>query len=376
MNFIDLKIQYKRIEKSLNPRLLDIMENARFIMGQEVTDLETQLASYTDTKHCISCSSGTDALIMALMALDIREGDAVFLPTFTFFSTGEVVSFLKATPIFIDVYEDTFNMNVEKLQDGIDYVKNNTDLTPKLIIPVDLFGQPADYDEIKKIAKANNLKVVEDGAQGFGGKIDGKKACSFGDIAATSFFPAKPLGCYGDGGAVFTDDDMIAEELKSIRIHGQSKGADKYLNERIGINGRLDTIQAAVLLEKLKIFDEETKRKNDIVKKYNMKLKDIVSVPYVKHNYFSSWAQYSVLADSSEKRDLILKTLSDKKIPTAVYYKAPLHTLKLFSDLEYIRKFDYSVSNDISKRIFSLPMHAYLTDEDIELITSSIKQCF
>lgn len=370
MDFIDLKTQYIRIENSLDERLSDIMSSSRFIMGKEITELEDKLANYTGRKHCISCSSGTDALTMSLMALGVKDGDVVFVPSFTFFSTAESVSFLGGTPIYVDVYEDTFNIDLEKLEYAIKYVNEKTKLTPKVIMPVDLFGQPADYDTITKLARKYNLKVVEDGAQGFGGKIGDKIACSFGDISTTSFFPAKPLGCYGDGGAIFTDDDKVAEILKSIRVHG--KGSDKYSNVRIGLNGRLDTMQAAVLLEKIKIFDEEVTLKNSIAEKYSCELNGIVDIPYVKEGYYSSWAQYTIKTNNEAHRDKLIDKLKTSGIPTAVYYKNPIHTLELYSNLEYIKDMDYSVSEDISKRVLSLPMHAYLTDMDIEKITDII----
>lgn len=378
MDFIDLKTQYRRIETPLNERMNDIMSNARFIMGKEVSELEEQLAQYTQRKHCISCSSGTDALFMSLMALGVKEGDAVFVPTFTFFSTAEVVSLAGATPIFIDVYEDTFNIDTEKLREAIAVVDGDPNLTAKAIIPVDLFGQPADMIEIQNIADENNLAIIEDAAQGFGGRINDKPACSFGDISATSFFPAKPLGCYGDGGAIFTDDDNLAQILKSIRVHGQ--GPDKYTNVRIGINGRLDAMQAAVLLEKLKIFDEETRRKNQVAAFYSEHLTDErddtyrLTTPRVKDGYYSSWAQYTLLADSEGKRDEILTNLSEAGVPTAVYYKNPIHTLEMYKDSPYINNFDYSVSEDICKRVFSLPMHAYLTDSDLDKIVSCLNR--
>lgn len=371
MDFIDLKKQYEIIGDKVNERVLDIMSGARFIMGKEVKELEGLLAEYTGRKYCISCSSGTDALTMSLMALNIGKGDAVFVPSFTFFSTAEVVSFLGATPIFVDVYEDAFNIDVAKLEEAIKHVKDNTNLKPKVIMPVDLFGQPADYDDIYKLAEKYGLIVVEDGAQGFGGAIGDRKACSFGQISATSFFPAKPLGCYGDGGAIFTDDDKIADALESIRIHG--KGSDKYSNIRIGINGRLDTIQAAVLIEKLKVFDDETEKKNRVAQRYSELLDGFVVTPKVKRGYYSSWAQYSVLAKDDNERTRIIEALKQKNIPTAIYYINPLHTLDVFTNEDSYHT-NCSVSEDLSKKIFSLPMHAYLTEKDILEITNCIKE--
>ena len=371
MDFIDLKTQYKRIEKSLDPKLKDIMSNARFIMGAEVIELESQLARYTGRKHCISCSSGTDALVMPLMASGIGKGDAVFVPTFTFFSTAEVVSFVGATPIFVDVYEDTFNIDTEKLEEAIRYIKEKSDLTPKAVIPVDLFGQPAKLPDLQNICDSHNLILIEDAAQGFGGSIGDRRACSFGDFSSTSFFPAKPLGCYGDGGAVFTDNDEYAGLLKSIRVHGQGQGDDKYSNVRIGINGRLDTIQAAVLLEKLKIFDDEIIKKNEIAQKYTSRLSDYVKTPCVNDGYYSSWAQYTIVV-SANKREKVAQALKENEIPTAIYYKKPIHTLDIYKELEYIKHMNYGVSEKLSETVLSLPMHAYLQDEDINLICQTI----
>jgi dTDP-4-amino-4,6-dideoxygalactose transaminase len=348
------------------------MENSRFIMGKEVVELEQELADYVGVRHCLTCSSGTDALLIPLMAYGIGKGDAVFVPTFTFYASAEVVALTGASPIFIDVKQDTFNIDVEKLEIAIKEVINEGKLKPKCIMPVDLFGLPADYDAIYKIAKKYNLIVLEDGAQGFGGEINNQKACSFGDVAATSFFPAKPLGCYGDGGAIFTNNNQIAEIMKSIRIHGH--GADRYENIRIGLNGRLDTLQAAVLLEKLRIFNKEIENRNKIAMEYTHRLKDYLLTPFIGDGYLSSWAQYSILAKSNDERTHIMEHLKSKDIPTMIYYPIPLHSQKVFYDLNKTYC-DLSVSEQLVDRIFSIPMHPYITDEEIKDITESIIEC-
>lgn len=372
MKFIDLGRQYNKIKKNLDSRLINIMENTSFIMGKDVETLESQLANYVGVKHCISCANGTDALQIPLMAWEIGPGDAVFLPSFTFYATAEVVSLVGATPIFIDVEEENFNIDVNKLEIAICNVLNENKLTPRVIIPVDLFGLPANYNEIEKIAKKYNLLVLEDGAQGFGGKINDKVACSFGNIASTSFFPAKPLGCYGDGGAIFTNDDNLNNIMRSIRNHGQ--GSDRYDNVRIGLNSRLDTIQAAVLIEKLSIFDDELVLRNKIAKKYNELLDGYIKTPRIYENCLSSWAQYTLIARDKDQRAKIQEYLKTLDIPTMIYYPIPLHKQTVYSD-NYTRYCDLSVCENLSDCVFSIPMHPYLTDEEILFITDSIKKC-
>ena len=292
MKFRDLTQQYQLHKKEIDDAIQMVLANASFINGSQVTKLERELEKYVGVKHCITCANGTDALQLALMTWGVGEGDAVFVPDFTFFSSGEVVPLSGATVVFVDIDADTYNIDPQSLETAVEYVLQETDLRPRIVIAVDLFGQPAEYDRIKQIADKYNLLVLEDGAQGFGGKIEEKNACSFGDISTTSFFPAKPLGCYGDGGAVFTDNDEWAELLRSYCVHG--KGKDKYDNVRIGMNSRLDTLQAAVLLEKLKFFDEEVVWCNRIADEYTKRLKDIVKTPAVKEEMYSSWAQYTV----------------------------------------------------------------------------------
>jgi dTDP-4-amino-4,6-dideoxygalactose transaminase len=352
-------------------RFSDILRNARFINGAEIVELEKKLADYAGAKHCVACSSGTDALVIILMAAGIGKGDAVFVPTFTFFATAEAVSLVGATPVFVDVDPVTYNIDPDKLEDAVRSIKATDSVKPKAVIAVDLFGQPADYITIEKVAKQYGLLLIEDGAQGFGGRIGDRKACSFGYAAATSFFPAKPLGCYGDGGAVFTDDESLAEIMVSIREHG--KGADKYRNERLGLNARLDTLQAAVLLEKMKIFDDELESRDLAASLYAEALHDRLTVPTVMKGYFSSWAQYTVLAKNGEERSAIMDRLSRAGVPSAIYYASPLHKQPAYAN-EESSGFDFSVSDDICKRVFSIPIHPYLTEDDIINIANVVKE--
>jgi dTDP-4-amino-4,6-dideoxygalactose transaminase len=310
-------------------------------------------------------------MTLLMMAWDIKQGDAVFVPDFTFFSTGEIVSFRGATPIFVDVNRDTFNIDTIKLEKTLNKVLEEGKLTPKVIIPVDLFGLPADHIEIERIAKKYNLKVLEDAAQGFGGSINGKKACSFGDAATTSFFPAKPLGCYGDGGAIFTNDDKLAELLNSYKVHG--KGNNKYDNVRIGVNSRLDSIQAAVLNVKLKAFiNHELEDVNRVYRLYTEKLKGIVETPVIPDGYISSFAQYTIKLKSKEKRDSLQVQLKEKGIPSMIYYVKPMHRQEAFNELGYVDN-TFDVTNELCDTVLSLPMHPYLTKDDIEIITELIK---
>jgi UDP-2-acetamido-2-deoxy-ribo-hexuluronate aminotransferase len=368
VNFIDLSLQQEKIRPNLEKRFNNIMDHGKYIMGPEVFELEEKLADYVGVKHCISCSSGTDALLIPLLAKGIGVGDAIITTPFTYIATAEVIALLGATPIFCDIYPKTYNLD----PNGLDKAYNEAlskGLNPKVIIPVDLFGLPARYRLINQFAKEKGLFVLEDTAQGFGGSINGKKAGSFGDVAATSFFPAKPLGCYGDGGAIFTNDDQLAIKMKSIRVHGS--GQDKYDNVRIGINGRLDTFQAAVVLEKLKIFDNEILLRNKIAEVFNAKLTRKVIKPYIPINYISSWAQYSIICDNKSMRDLIIKSLSDNKIPSMIYYRIPLHLQKVFKYLKY-KKGDFPVTEDVSDKIISLPMHPYLKNDDQDFIIQNL----
>lgn len=371
MQFRDLKKQYEVLKDKIDSAAVQVMTDANFISGKQVTELEEALAKYVGVKHCITCANGTDALSLALEAWNIGPGDAVFVPDFTFFASGETVAFEGATPIFVDILEDTFNMDPYSLEEAIRVVKEEGKLTPKAVITVDLFGQPADYDRIIPIVKANNLLLLEDGAQGFGGDIRGKRACSFGDVATTSFFPAKPLGCYGDGGAIFTDNDEWAALLRSLRIHG--KGTDKYDNVRIGMNSRLDTIQAAILQVKLDAFKEyELDDVNKVAKRYSEGLSSIVKTPSVPEGFLSSWAQYSILLKDKTERDSLQAYLKEQGIPTMIYYPKPMHEQKAFLDMDII-KTDLSVTNSACDRVLGLPIHPYMTEADQNMVVNGIK---
>jgi UDP-2-acetamido-2-deoxy-ribo-hexuluronate aminotransferase len=320
MQFIDLAAQQKKIKEKIEKNIAKVLESCNFINGPEVVTIEQKLAEYVGVKYAVGCSSGTDALLMPLMAYGVKPGEAIFTTPFTFIATAEVIALMQATPVFVDIKEDTFNLDTAKLEEAIIRIKSEGKLTPKGIIPVDLFGQCADYDEINAIAKKHGLFVLEDAAQSFGAEYRGHKACSLTYTAATSFFPAKPLGCYGDSGMTFTDNKEFFDKLVSIRVHGQ--GTDKYNNVRIGINGRLDTIQAAILLAKFEIFEEEINLRQEVAQRYSEELKDYVAIPFVKEHNLSAWAQYSIM---HPKREKIISKLKDNGIPTAIYYPKPLH---------------------------------------------------
>lgn len=371
MEFRDLKAQYKKYKIEIDEAVGAMMASGLFIGGEVVTTLERRLAQYVGVQHCISCANGTEAMSLVLTAWGIGKGDAVFVPDFTFFSTAEVVSFVGATPIFVDVDEKSFNIDVNKLEKAIQKVIEEGRLVPKVIIPVDLFGLPADHPSIRRIAEKYGLKILEDGAQGFGGSIDGKRACSFGDAATTSFFPAKPLGCYGDGGAIFTDDDVLAELLRSLKVHG--KGVDKYDNVRIGVNSRLDALQAAILHIKLDAFvKHELDDVDRVAKKYDFLLRDLsIKLPKVPKGYRSSWAQYTIRLNSKEERDELQKHLKGKGIPSMIYYSKPMHQQGAFSHLGYVDE-EFEVSDRLCDTVLSLPMHPYLTNDEIEEIARSI----
>lgn len=372
MQFRDLKAQYEALKSDIDAAMTQVASDCNFISGKQVSDLETELAEYVGVKHCITCGNGTDALTMMMMAWNIKEGDAVFVPDFTFFLLPGRWCLLKAaTPVFYDVCQDTFNADAESLEKAIKAVIEEGKLTPRAIIAVDLFGQPADYVTLEALAKKYDLLLLEDGAQGFGGMIGERRACSFGDAATTSFFPAKPLGCYGDGGAIFTNDDEVAEYLKSIRVHG--KGSFKYDNVRIGWNSRLDTIQAAILQVKLKAFKEyELDAVNKVADQYTELLKDIVKTPVVPSDMYSSWAQYTLQLDSEEERDALQAYLKDQGIPTMVYYPKPMHKQQAFAgNKEYV---ECPITEKLCKTVLSLPMHPYMKDEDFEKICSEVRK--
>lgn len=371
MQFRDLQKQYKILKSDIDYAIKQVLDAGNFISGSQVTELESQLASYAGVKHCITCANGTDALSLALMAWNIGEEDAVFVPDFTFFASGETPAYEGAVPVFVDVEEDTFNISAESLEQAILQVKEEGKLVPKVIITVDLFGQPADYPAIRKIADKYHLLILEDGAQGFGGKIGEQMACSFGDISTTSFFPAKPLGCYGDGGAVFTDNDDWAALLRSYRIHG--KGSDKYDNVRIGINSRLDTLQAAILQVKLKAFREyELRDVNHAAERYSCQLADYVKVPFIKEGFYSSWAQYSILLDSEEQRNGLQAYLKERGIPSMIYYPKPMSRQTAFEEMDCV-KTDLSVTEQLCRRILALPIHPYMEAEEQDMVINCIK---
>ena len=368
MQFRDLAKQYQVLKSDIDNAMLSVASGAHYIMGHQVKELEQELAAYTGVKHCLTCANGTDALTLALKAWGIGPGDAVFVPDFTFFASAEVVALEGATPIFVDVDDTTFNIDVTSLEKVIKQTIAEGKLTPKVIVAVDLFGLPANYPAVKSIAKQYNLLILEDGAQGFGGSINGQKACSFGDIATTSFFPAKPLGCYGDGGAVFTNNDEWAQLMNSYRVHG--KGTDKYDNVRIGMNSRLDTIQAAILQVKLQAFDKEVELVNEAARHYTELLKGYVKTPVNPEGFGSSWAQYTIQLPNEEQRNHLQATLKEAGIPSMVYYPKPMHLQTAFQHLTSYGTHQTSIK--LSQTVLSLPMHPYIEASNIEHISSTL----
>ena len=363
MQFRDLHAQYEALKPEIDAGIQSVIESTGFILGKPVTELENQLAEYVGRKHCIGVANGTDALQLSLMAMDVGPGDAVFTSDFTYFASAGCASIIGVTPILVDINLDTFNMCPKALEKQIERVIREDKLTPKVIIPVDLFGLPANMTEIGRIADKYGLKILEDAAQGFGGNINGKKACSFGDLSATSFFPAKPLGCYGDGGAVFTDDDTIDARLRSLRASGKSP-TDKYDNREIGMNSRLDTLQAAILLPKFKAFvDYELDAVNKVAKKYTDALAGVVVTPTVPEGYYSSWAQYTILVKDREHRAEIQKKLKEKGIPSMVYYPRGLHQQAAYQWMN-LKDEDYPNTIEATNRVLSLPMHPYMKEEE------------
>ena len=379
MQFRDLKQQYQVLREDMDRAILDAVASGAYIMGPQVRELEAQLSEYVGVKHCLTCANGTDALTLGLKAWGIGPGDAVFVPDFTFFSSAEVVSLEGATPVFVDVCEETFNLDAADLERAIQRVLSDGQLKPRVIVAVDLFGLPADYKAIRSIADKYGLLILEDGAQGFGGTIDGKRACSFGDIATTSFFPAKPVGCYGDGGAVFTDNDEWAALIESYRVHG--KGQFKYDNVRIGMNSRLDTVQAAVLQVKLKAFAEyELDDINVAADRYTERLKDILATPVIPDGFRSSWAQYTLRLKDKDQRDALQAALKAEGIPSMVYYPKPMHLQTAFADLSFRAEPQAEsrnlcpVATSLCDRVLSLPMHPYLTTEQIDMVCDVIRK--
>lgn len=373
MQFRDLKAQYDVLKADIDQGIQAVIESSQFISGELVTELEDRLKAFVGTRHCIACANGTDALQLVLMAWGIGPGDAVFTSDFTFFASAGCASTVGATPILVDIDPDTFNISPGDLEQKIQRVEHEGRLRPRVIIPVDLFGLPADHEAIAAIARRHGLLVLEDGAQGFGGHIRGRRACSFGDAAITSFFPAKPLGCYGDGGAIFTNDGELDELLRSLRAQGRSP-EDKYDNRMIGLNSRLDTMQAAILLPKLAALEaHELDSVNRVAKAYTEALEGVVKTPAVPEGYYSSWAQYTVLLPKREARDGLQKRLREKGIPTMIYYPRGLHQQTAYRAMG-LRDEDYPNTMRAVQGVLSLPMHPYMKDEDIARVTGAIRE--
>lgn len=368
MQFIDLGRQYEAAKERIDQAIRDVVDGRHFIMGPQVEELEKRLADYVGRKYCLTCSSGTSALFLPLMAYDVKPEDAVFVSSFTYFASAETIRLAGAVPVFIDS-DETYLMDPDKLEEAIEKTLAEGKLRPRGIMTVDLFGLPCDYDRIEAIAKKYDLFLLTDDAQAFGGTYRGKQSCAFGDVSATSFFPAKPLGCYGDGGAIFTDDEELYTLMHSLRVHGH--GESKYDNVRIGINARLDTIQAAILLVKLDLLDEEIKKKNALRERYDAVLKDMFATPIIPEGRTTSLAQYTILTKSPEERAYLLEKMPKEGVPVMVYYQIPMHEQRAFTDLAYTPE-DLPVCHDHSQRVLSLPMHAYMTEEEFEKITSTL----
>ena len=371
MQFRDLKKQYEALKPEIDAGIQDVINSTSFILGKPVTELENQLAEYVGRKHCIGVGNGTDALVLSLRANNVGAGDAVFVADFTYIASASCVSLVGATPVFVDIDLKTFNISPEALEKAIERTIGEGKLTPKAIIAVDLFGLPADMPAIEAIAKKYGLLVVEDAAQGFGGMINGKRACSFGDISATSFFPAKPLGCYGDGGAIFTDDDEIDQRLRSLRAGGKSP-TDKYDNREVGYNSRLDSIQAAILLPKFKaLADYELTDVNQVAAWYTERLNSVAVTPFIPEGFYSSWAQYTIRLKDKEERDALQAELKAAGIPSMVYYPRGMHQQQVFKDMNLSEEL-YPNAVEATKTVLSLPMHPYLDEETVDKICAVI----
>ena len=367
--FIDIGAQRRRLGKSIDEAVSRVLAHCQFINGPEVAQLEALLSDFSGARHVVSCASGTDALLMVLMAKGIGRGDAVLCPSFTFSATGEAVALTGATPVFVDVDEATFNMSADSLKRGIATARKHG-LKVKAVIPVDLFGQSADHDAIAAVAEAEGLFILDDAAQGFGASYKGRRLGTFGHATATSFFPAKPLGCFGDGGAIFTDDAELAETLRSIRVHGQ--GSDKYDNVRLGLTGRLDTMQAAILIEKLKIFEDEIATRNKVAERYARGLGNVVTIPHLASGCSSVWAQYTIRLPKGTDRDSFAAALKAQGIPTAIYYVKSMHQQTAYRDFP-VADGGLPVSESLSQDVISLPMHAYLDEATQERIIKAVR---
>ena len=367
--FIDIAAQRRRLGKSIDEAVARVLGHCQFINGPEVTQLEAELAAFSGARHVVSCASGTDALLMVLMAKGVGVGDAVLCPSFTFCATGEAVALTGATPVFVDVDEATFNIDAASLKRGIATAKK-LGLKPRAVIPVDLFGQSADHDAIGAIAAAEGLFVLDDAAQGFGASYKGRRLGTFGLATATSFFPAKPLGCFGDGGAIFTDDAELAQTLRSVRVHGQ--GSDKYDNVRLGLTARLDTMQAAILIEKLKIFEDEIAARNKVAERYAKGLGNVVRVPRLASGCTSVWAQYTIRLPEGCDRDGFAAALKTQGIPTAIYYPKSMHQQTAYRDFP-VADGGLPACERLSSDVISLPMHAYLDEPAQERIIKAVR---
>ena len=369
MEFIDLKAQYRALKDDIDAGIQKVLLDAHFIGGEEVYELEAQLASYIGRKHCISCANGTEALQLVFMAYGIEEGDAVFCPDMTFISSVEPAVMLGASPVFCDIDPDTYNIDPASLEEQIKRVEKEGKLRPKFVVAVDFLGNPADFDLISRICKEHHLILIEDAAQATGASHKGKKCGSFGTIATTSFFPSKPLGCYGDGGAVFTDDDQTAAILNSLKVHGKGpKG--KYDNVRIGLNSRLDTVQAAVLIAKLKVLDKEIRKRQEIAERYDEAFRQRLQIPTVTKNSISAYAQYCVLADSPEQRVRVLQAMKEAEIPSLIYYPNVLHSLEAFAP--YPEETDMRNAQRYASCNFGLPFSPYLSLEDQQRVIETV----
>ncbi|MFO0986442.1 MAG: DegT/DnrJ/EryC1/StrS family aminotransferase [Alphaproteobacteria bacterium] len=366
--FIDLKAQYARIKDSVDAGIRRVLDHGQYILGPEVAECEKRLAAWAGSKHCLTVSSGTDALIAPLMALGIGPGDAVFVPTFTFTATAEVVLLVGARPIYVDVHPRLFNIDVDHLAREVAAVKKEGTHRPRAVISVDLFGLPADYAALNRLCEAAGLALIDDAAQSFGGALHNKRVGSLAPITATSFFPAKPLGCYGDGGAIFLDDDELLAKLVSIRVHGQ--GRSKYEVERVGLNARFDTIQAAVILAKLDVFEDELERRQEIAAHYTRSLGDAVETPQIPPGYRSAWAQYSILSD---RRDAIAAALQGEGVPTAIYYPIPMHLQAAYREYG-AGEGSCPISERLARRVLSLPMHPYLEPAMVARICEIVRR--
>lgn len=371
MQFIDLAAQQLRIKDKINARISQVLDHGEYIMGPEIGELENELSTFCGAKHSLTCANGTDALLLALMALNVRTGQAVLCPSFTFAATAEVVPSLGAVPVFVDCNPNTYNIDPASLERGIAHAKK-LGLKPSVVITVDLFGLPADYDTIEEIAYSEGLKLISDSAQGFGSVYKGRQSGTIGSFSTTSFFPAKPLGCYGDGGAIFTEDSEAAELITSYRVHG--KGEHKYDYQRIGMSSRLDTLQAAILCEKLAIFPDELQRRNAVADRYTSALSNILTTPHVPDGLVSSWAQYTVRPGNGQSRKTIMENLKTAGVPTAVYYPMPLHLQTAYKRFPTDPN-GLPVSEDIASKVFSLPMHPYLSMQDQDKVINALHDC-